>query len=63
MRQLAAALELNGAVEFLGAITRTDLTLPDGSKLRLATLDPPGPHLGDPMRLAYDPARVSVFRS
>jgi iron(III) transport system ATP-binding protein len=51
-------------VEFLGALTRLDLRLPDGAMLRAASLDllPDGLAAGRPVALAYDPARVTVFR-
>jgi ABC-type Fe3+/spermidine/putrescine transport system ATPase subunit len=51
-------------IEFLGAITRFDLSLDDGTALRLATLDhfPAENAVGASLRLAYDPARVAVFR-
>jgi iron(III) transport system ATP-binding protein len=52
------------AVEFLGALTRMDVRLPDGTTtLRIASIDvpPDGFAAGLPLRLAYDPRRVSVF--
>jgi ABC-type Fe3+/spermidine/putrescine transport system ATPase subunit len=49
-------------VEFLGALTRLDLALADGVTLRVATLDLPPHALGTGIvRVAYDPARVTVF--
>jgi ABC-type Fe3+/spermidine/putrescine transport system ATPase subunit len=50
-------------VEFLGALTRLELRLPDGVMLRAASLDllPDGLAAGRPVALAYDPARVTVF--
>jgi ABC-type Fe3+/spermidine/putrescine transport system ATPase subunit len=49
-------------IEFLGAITRWDLELSDGTPLRLATLDlGAGAAVGATIRLAYDPAGVAVF--
>ena len=49
-------------IEFLGAITRWDLALADGTPLRFASLEPPrGTAVGTTLRLAYDPAAVAVF--
>jgi ABC-type Fe3+/spermidine/putrescine transport system ATPase subunit len=51
-------------VEFLGALTRLDLHLPEGDTLlRAAVLDGPLPDLAaaDTVMVAYDPARVTVF--
>jgi len=51
-------------VEFIGALSRLDVELPGGTPLKVAVLDEPtalaGP--GSSIVLAYDPARVSVFR-
>ena len=51
-------------VEFLGVLTRLDLRLADGAPLHAASLDqlPEGVATGVPVTLAYDPARVTVFR-
>jgi ABC-type Fe3+/spermidine/putrescine transport system ATPase subunit len=57
---LTARLE---RVEFLGALTRMDMQLADGTKLRVAALDlPPGwvRQVGT-VELAYDPARITAF--
>ena len=51
-------------VEFLGALTRLDLRLPQGDALlRAAVLDGPLPDLAGAatVTVAYDPARVTVF--
>ncbi len=50
-------------VEILGPITRFDVRLPDGSLIRVASLDEPHRTLatGAPVTLAYDPARVTVL--
>jgi ABC-type Fe3+/spermidine/putrescine transport system ATPase subunit len=52
-------------VEFLGALTRLDLRLADGTTLRMASLDTPpdGLAAGRQVTVAYDPARVTVFRA
>jgi ABC-type Fe3+/spermidine/putrescine transport system ATPase subunit len=51
-------------VEFIGALSRLDVELPGGTRLKVAVLDEAtslaGP--GSTIALAYDPARVSVFR-
>ena len=51
-------------IEFLGVLTRLSLRLADGAPLHAATLDllPEGVANGAPVTLAYDPARVTVFR-
>jgi ABC-type Fe3+/spermidine/putrescine transport system ATPase subunit len=51
-------------IEFLGVLTRLSLRLDDGAPLHAATLDllPEGVAKGAPVTLAYDPARVTVFR-
>ena len=51
-------------VEFLGVLTRFELRLADGTLLHAASLDllPEGVASGAPVTLAYDPARVTVFR-
>jgi ABC-type Fe3+/spermidine/putrescine transport system ATPase subunit len=51
-------------VEFLGVLTRIELRLADGALLHAVSLDvlPEGVATGAPITLAYDPARVTVFR-
>ena len=51
-------------IEFLGVLTRLSVRLDDGALLHAATLDllPEGVANGAPVTLAYDPARVTVFR-
>jgi ABC-type Fe3+/spermidine/putrescine transport system ATPase subunit len=51
-------------IEFLGVLTRLSLRLADGAPLHAASLDqlPEGVATGAPVTLAYDPARVTVFR-
>jgi ABC-type Fe3+/spermidine/putrescine transport system ATPase subunit len=51
-------------IEFLGVLTRLSLRLADGAPLHAASLDqlPEGVATGAPITLAYDPARVTVFR-
>ncbi len=51
-------------VEFLGVLTRLQLHLADGALLQAVSLDvlPEGVASGAPVTLAYDPARVTVFR-
>ena len=51
-------------VEILGPITRLDVRLGDGTVLKVATLDEPQRQLavGADVRLAFDPARVTVLR-
>jgi ABC-type Fe3+/spermidine/putrescine transport system ATPase subunit len=58
--RLTARLE---RVEFLGALTRMDMQLADGTKLRVAALDlPPGwVRQAGAVELAYDPARITAF--
>ncbi|MBM3599257.1 MAG: ABC transporter ATP-binding protein [Alphaproteobacteria bacterium] len=49
-------------IEFLGALTRLDLALGGGGTLRVATIGLPPQALGsERMRVAYDPAGVTVF--
>ena len=52
-------------VEFLGVLTRLDLRLTDGVMLRAASLDllPDGLGVDRPVSVAYDPARVTLFRT
>jgi ABC-type Fe3+/spermidine/putrescine transport system ATPase subunit len=52
-------------VEFLGALTRLDLRLTDNVMLHAASLDllPDGLAVDHPVTVAYDPARVIVFRT
>jgi ABC-type Fe3+/spermidine/putrescine transport system ATPase subunit len=52
-------------VEFLGVLTRLDLRLDDGAMLRAASLDllPDGLAVDHPVSVAYDPARVTLFRA
>ena len=45
-------------VEYLGAITRFVMRLPDGTQLHLMALAPPA---GEQVTIAYDPARVVVL--
>ena len=49
-------------IEMLGPITRLDARLGNGTIVRMATLDTPSRsvHLGQPVVLAYDPARLTV---
>jgi len=51
--------------EFLGALLRLDVELPGGTPLKVAVLDDPDSRAtpGSPIALAYDPARLTVFRS
>jgi len=51
--------------EFLGALTRLDLELPGGTLLKVAVLDDAAGRAtpGQPIVLAYDPARLTVFRA
>ncbi len=57
---LTARLE---RVEFLGALTRMDMQLADGTRLRVAALDLPQGWVRQAatVELAYDPARVTAF--
>ncbi|MBI3372114.1 MAG: ABC transporter ATP-binding protein [Betaproteobacteria bacterium] len=50
--------------EFVGALVRLDAELADGTPLKVAVLDDPvaGAAPGSRIALAYDPARVTVFR-
>ena len=50
-------------VEFLGALTRVETQLADGTALRVALLDQPLATLavGQPLRFAYDPRRLTCF--
>jgi ABC-type Fe3+/spermidine/putrescine transport system ATPase subunit len=52
-------------VEFLGILTRLELRLSDGATLRAASLDllPDGLVVERPVTVAYDPARVTLFRT
>ena len=48
--------------EFLGAVVRADLQLPGGPRLRMTTLDvPKGVKVAGRVRVAYDPANLTVF--
>ena len=55
---------ITGVIEFLGVLTRLELRVADGALLHAASLDlpPEGVTTGAPITLAYDPARVTVFR-
>jgi ABC-type Fe3+/spermidine/putrescine transport system ATPase subunit len=50
--------------EFIGALVRLEAELAGGTPLKVAVLDDPRATLspGSRLRLAYDPARVAVFR-
>jgi iron(III) transport system ATP-binding protein/putative spermidine/putrescine transport system ATP-binding protein len=50
-------------LEFLGALTRLEASIGDGAVLRSAVLDAPLARLklGDTLRFAYDPQRITVF--
>ena len=52
-------------VEFLGALTRVESELTDGTMFRVALLDQPLATLapGQPLTLAYDPRRVTGFKA
>ena len=52
-------------IEFLGALTRIETQLADGTMLRVALLDQPRATLalGHPLTLAYDPRRVTGFKA
>ena len=52
-------------VEFLGALTRVETQLADGTMLRVALLDQPLEtlSLGHALTLAYDPRRVTGFKA
>jgi spermidine/putrescine transport system ATP-binding protein len=52
-------------VEFLGALTRVETQLADGTLLRVALLDQPLETLalGHVLTLAYDPRRVTGFKA
>ena len=52
-------------VEFLGALTRMDMSLGDGTRLRVAALDLPSGWVrqSGTVALAYAPARVTAFRA
>jgi hypothetical protein len=52
-------------VEFLGALTRMDMSLAQGTRLRVAALDLPSGWVrqAGTVELAYDPARVIAFRA
>jgi ABC-type Fe3+/spermidine/putrescine transport system ATPase subunit len=63
----AGTAQLRGTlvnVEFIGALSRLDVGLPDGTLLKIAVLDEAAvlARPGSAIVLAYDPARVSVFR-
>jgi hypothetical protein len=49
--------------EFIGPLVRVDLTLADGHPVKVAMLDTPDARFdpGNPVRLAFDPARASLF--
>jgi ABC-type Fe3+/spermidine/putrescine transport system ATPase subunit len=52
-----------GSIEFLGAITRIDLDISDGARLRVASLDLlPDQLARGGITIAYDPRRITVFR-
>jgi ABC-type Fe3+/spermidine/putrescine transport system ATPase subunit len=59
--QIAARLE---HVEFLGALTRMEMSLGEGTRLRVAALDLPSGWVrqSGTVALAYDPARITAFR-
>ena len=64
---LAGEARLEGTVtnaEFIGALTRLDVELSGGTPLKVAVLDAPDSRAtpGSPIMLAYDPARLTVFR-
>jgi iron(III) transport system ATP-binding protein len=68
--QSCAAKEVELAVtitksEFIGALIRLDAELPGGATIKVAVLDSPDSRAtpGSPIVLAYDPGRVTVFRS
>ena len=50
--------------EFIGALTRLEAELADGTPLKIAVLDDPRANAspGSSIVVAYDPARVTVFR-
>jgi ABC-type Fe3+/spermidine/putrescine transport system ATPase subunit len=50
--------------EFIGPLARLEAALDDGTTLRVAVLDNPntGAMPGSRILLAYDPARITVFR-
>jgi hypothetical protein len=48
-----------GEIEYLGAVTRFAVTLPDGVQLRLMALAPPG--ISGEVTVAFDPQRVVVM--
>jgi ABC-type Fe3+/spermidine/putrescine transport system ATPase subunit len=52
------------AVEMLGPITRLDMQLANGTIVRMASLDAPQRfvRVGEPVTLAYDPARLTVVK-
>ncbi len=52
-------------VEFLGPLIRLETTLAGGAMLRVAVLDQPLEALaiGHPLRLAYDPRRVTAYQT
>jgi hypothetical protein len=59
---VAARLE---HVEFLGALTRMEMSLGEGTRLRVAALDLPSGWVrqSGAVALAYDPARITAFRA
>jgi ABC-type Fe3+/spermidine/putrescine transport system ATPase subunit len=64
---LTGEARLEGTVthaEFIGALTRLDVELSGGTPLKVAVLDDPDSRAtpGAPIMLAYDPARLTVFR-
>jgi ABC-type Fe3+/spermidine/putrescine transport system ATPase subunit len=50
--------------EFIGALLRLEAELADGTPLKIAVLDDPRANASPGVRivLAYDPARITVFR-
>ena len=52
------------SAEFIGALSRLEVELSDRTPLKIAVLDDPAGRAkpGSPIVLAYDPARVTVFR-
>jgi len=64
---LTGEARLEGTVthaEFIGALTRLDVELSGETTLKVAVLDDPDSRAtpGAPIMLAYDPARLTVFR-
>jgi iron(III) transport system ATP-binding protein len=65
---IAGEARLEGTVtnaEFIGALIRLDVELSGGTPLKVAVLDDPNSRAipGSPIVLAYDPARLTVFRT